>query len=121
MRDAMAAAAAVFEPEEVVVLGLAYRLALKKLSVAPDESIQAEMARLVHNLARSRIRLKKPLRTDAHAVEVANEAVELFSYLEEAPETVLAASREMPALSRSAERIVGAFPREFRDPPVNRL
>ena len=121
MRDAMAVTAAVFEPEEVTVLGLALRLALKKLDARGAAGNEVEVARLVHNLGRSRIRLKKPMRTELHATEIANEAVELFTYLEEAPDAVLAATRESTSLPQSCERIVGAFPRAFRDPPVNRL
>ena len=121
MRDALAPAAAVFEPEEVAVLTLALRIATQKLGVGDGETTQAEVARLVHNLARSRIRLKKPMRKEAHAIEIANEAIELFTYLEEAPEAVLAASREHSVAAIEADRIVGAFPRAFRDVPVNRL
>ena len=120
MRDAMTAAAAVFEPEEVGVLAAALRLALSRLHVEDPETT-TELARLVHNLGRSRIRLRKPLQTDAHAAEIAGEAAELFAYLEEAPDTVLAAARGMGPLPASAERIVGAFPTGFRQPPVSRL
>lgn len=121
MRDVMASAAAVFEPEEVAVLAKALRLASKKVDAAETDFVQVELARLIHNMARSRIRLKKPLRTDAHAAELADEAVELFTYLEEAPDAVLAASRESSLVPATADRIVGAFPRNFRDTPVNRL
>ena len=120
MRDAMMAAAAVFEPEEVGVLATALRLAVSKMHIE-DAATKAELARLVHNLGRSRIRLRKPMQTDAHAAEIAGEAAELFAYLEEAPETVLAAARESGPMPPAAERIVGAFPTRFRQTPVNRL
>ncbi len=120
MRDAMTSAAAVFEPEEVCVLATALRMAMGRVPVKDDEK-KAELARLIHNLGRSRIRLRKPMQTDAHAAEIAGEAAELFAYLEEAPDTILAAAREMPPLPSYAERIVGAFPTAFRQPPISRL
>lgn len=122
MRDAMTSAAAVFEPEEVCVLAHATRQAIEKLAAdgINDCEAQTEVARLVHNLGRSRIRLKKMMATPAHSVEIADEAVELFLYLEEAPETVLAAARGSHS-SDASDRIVGPFPRAFRQPPVNRL
>ena len=120
MRDAMTAAAAVFEPEEVLVLAAALRLATSRMHVE-DAETKAELARLIHNLGRSRIRLRKLMQTDAHAAEIAGEAAELFAYLEEAPETILAAAREADVSSTRAERIIGAFPTQFRQTPVNRL
>ena len=120
MRDVMTAAAAVFEPEEVGVLAAALRLAVSRLHVEDPET-KAELARLIHNLGRSRIRLRKPMQTDAHAAEIAGEAAELFAYLEEAPETILAAARETGPAPSATQRIVGAFPTKFRQPPINRL
>ena len=121
MRDAIALAAAVFEPEEVKILESALKLASAKLATAGLPRRPAiEIAKLVHNLARTRIVLKKPLHTDRHANEIADEVVEHYAYLEKAPEPVLAAAREC-AKSRAPERIIGAFPKAFRQPPVNRL
>ncbi len=123
MRDAMTDAAAVFEPEEVVVLAAALRRAVKKLDfLGPmHPGKDAELARLIHNLGRSRVRLRKPMSTHIHAAEIADDAVELFVYLEEAPDAGLAAARENTALPESAERIVGLFPSAFRQLPSKRL
>ncbi len=121
MRDAMALASAVFEPEEVKVLESALKMALAKLAAALIHSgPDTDVAKLVHNFGRSRIVLKKPLQTDRHAIEIADEVVEHYAYLEKAPDSVLAAAREH-ASARMSERIVGAFPKAFRQPPVNRL
>ena len=123
MRDAMTDAAAVFEPEEVVVLAAALRRAIKKLDLSgpTNPGMEAELARLVHNLGRSRVRLRKPMLTHIHAAEIADDAVELFVYLEEAPDAVLAAARENTALPDSADRVVGLFPNAFRQLPAKRL
>ena len=124
MRDTMVSEAAVFEPEEAKVLAAAYRLTLDRLGAgAREEGGQGhgEIAKLIHNLGRSRIRLKKPLQTGKHAAEVAAQAIEHLSYLEGAPDAVVAAVREGGPAPQGAERIVGVFPNEFRQPPVNRL
>ena len=127
MRDTMVSEAAVFEPEELKVLSTAYRLAMDRLGPEQaDMERGPEVAKLVHNLGRSRIRLKKPLQTPKHAAEIASEAIEQLSYLDHAPESVLAAVRENGVAGRPGSRvdngrIVGAFPNEFRQPPISRL
>ena len=123
MRDAMTDSAAVFEPEEVVVLAAALRRAIKKLDLTgpTNPGMEDELARLVHNLGRSRLRMRKPMLTHIHAAEIADDAVELFAYLEEAPDAVLAAARENTKLTKSADRIVALFPNDFRQLPSKRL
>ena len=124
MRDATATAAAVFEPEEAGVLETAFKMTTKKLATslgAHHKVTDPELARVIHNLGRSRLRLKKPLQTDRHAAEVADEAIEHFSYLEQAPDAILEAARDPGAGTRSGQRVIGAFPSSFRQPPVSRL
>ena len=121
MRDTMARAAAVFEPEEIRVLASALAMTLRRLDSRRTRRVLAcEVAKLVHNLGRSRITFGKPMQTDRHAAEIADEAVEHFDYLVEAPDAVVAAVREESSYPAS-ERIVGAFPNAFRQTPVNRL
>ncbi len=124
MRDTMVSEAAVFEPEEAQILAIAYRMTIERLGPAVQESDpqgKGEIAKLIHNLGRSRVRLKKPLQTQKHAAEVSAQAIEQLHYLNEAPDSVVAAARECAGVRQTAERIVGAFPNEFRQPPVNRL
>ena len=124
MRDTMVSEAAVFEPEEAKILAAAYRLTVERLAAGGrvnDSRCDDEIGKLIHNLGRSRVRLKKPLQTPKHAAEVAAQAIEHLSYLDEAPDAVVAAVREGGGTRQAAERIVAAFPNEFRQPPVNRL
>ena len=114
MLDAMVPGAAVFEPEEVKVLAKACTLAGKTLKdeIGDDATVAPEVARLVHNLGRSRLRLKRRLATTGDAKVLAAEAVELFLYLRgKAQEPV-----EDGAL-RLSPRVVPIFPAAVRAQP----
>lgn len=122
MRDAMNKDAAVFEPEEVAVLEAAFRTAKRRSGLdghaAERQTECSELARLIHNLGRSRIQLKKRLSTPADADRLADEALEVFSYIQEAPDAVLVESR---AASVSTPRAVTMFPAEVRTVPQSPL
>ncbi len=114
MLDAMVSGAAVFEPEEVEVLATACTLAGKTLKdeIQDDPAGAPQIARLVHNLGRSRLRLKRRLATASDAKVLADEAVELFLYLrgktqEPVEESVL----------RPPPRVIPIFPAALRAEP----
>ena len=113
MLDAMAPGAAVFEPEEVDVLAAACDLARKTIGEAATEpDARAELARLVHNLGRSRLRLNRRLATRSDAAALAAEAADLFHYLR--------GSGSAPIEDRVLKpipRTVPIFPAELRMPP----
>ena len=119
MLDAMVPGAAVFEPEEVDVLSAACGLAIRKISKAgqDDPEIRAEVARLVHNLGRSRLRHKKRLKDATDAASLAEEAVDLLGYLHESAQVEVAS----PAVKPMPARAVPIFPAEFRMPPSTTL
>ena len=124
MRDGVASAAAVFEPEEAQVLATAFRIAMARLAKARTGEIEgdgAAVAKLVHDLGRSRIGLRKQLHTDKHAMEIAEQAIEQLAFLDEAPAALAQAAREVRFSALAGERIVAAFPKAYRQPPVNRL
>ena len=120
MRDAMTSESAVFEPEEVKVLDAAYCKATKRLAsrLAEREDQRAELARLVHNLGRSRLQLKKHLRDTADAQSLAEEAVEVFSYMLEAPAALVEEGRQHGAVK---PRAVTIFPADLRMLPTKAL
>lgn len=114
MLDAMVPGAAVFEPEEVDVLAMACALAGKTLKseLQDDAAAAPRLARLVHNLGRSRLRLKRRLATENDAKALAAESVELFLYLrgkeqEPVEESVL----------RPPPRVIPIFPAALRAQP----
>ena len=114
MLDAMAPGAAVFEPEEVDVLAAACALAGKRLSqeIGGDAERAAELARLVHNLGRSRLRHKRRLATERDAEAVAAEAVDLFLFLQ--------GKQQVPiddSVLRPIPRSVPIFPAAMRAAP----
>ena len=119
MLDAMVPGAAVFEPEEVDVLSAACGLAIKKINKAgqDDAEIRSEVARLVHNLGRSRLRHKKKLKDATDAASLAEEAVDLLGYLHEGAQVEVAS----PAVKPMPSRAVPIFPAEFRMPPSTTL
>ena len=124
MRNAMAVAPAVFEPEEARVLESAVERTAGKLKaiLGPDHMIErAELAKVIHDFGRCRLRLNKQLRTEKHAAEIADEAVEHLTYIEGLADGMVCDIREPGARSRPAERIVAAFPASFREPPTGRL
>ena len=118
MLDAIAPGAAVFEPEEVDVLAAACGLALRKIDGTgldgPD--VREDVAKLVHNLGRSRLRHRKRLRDAADAATLAEEATDLLGYLRQAPEIALT-SEGAPPMARA----VPFFPAELRAPPTTLL
>ena len=118
MLDAIAPGAAVFEPEEVDVLAAACRRALRKIGGTgldgPD--VRDDVAKLVHNLGRSRLRHRKRLRDAADAVTLAEEATDLLGYLRQAPDMTLS-SEGAPPMARA----VSFFPAELRAPPTTLL
>lgn len=113
MLDAMTPGAAVFEPEEVDVLALACNLARNRLSKATKGKPEAaaEVARLVHNLGRSRLRARRRLACAADAEAVADEAVDLFLFLQD--------KERIPVedVLRPIPRTVPIFPAEMRAAP----
>lgn len=119
MLDAMVPGAAVFEPEEVDVLAAACGLAIRKIGKAgqDDPEIRAEVARLVHNLGRSRLRHKKKLKDATDAASLAEEAVDLLGYLHEGAQVEVASLTVKPMPPRA----VPIFPAEFRLPPSTTL
>ncbi len=120
MRDAMTSDSAVFEPEEVKILDVAFHLAAKRVGAKlVGRQDQAEgLARLVHNLGRSRLQLKKHLRNTADAQSLANEAAEVFSYLAEAPAAVVEAGRSH---GKVKPRPMTIFPADLRMLPKTAL
>lgn len=118
MLDAIAPGAAVFEPEEVDVLAAACGLALRKIDGTGLEGPDTpqEVAKLVHNLGRSRLRHRKKLRDAADAASLAEEATDLLGYLRQAPDIELS-SEGSPPMARA----VPIFPAELRAPPTTLL
>ena len=114
MLDAMVPGAAVFEPEEVDVLAAACALAGKTLTteMQEDPTVAREIARLVHNLGRSRLRLKRRLATTSDAQALAAEATELFHYLRGKGQEPLEDS-----VLRPSPRVVPIFPAALRAQP----
>jgi len=119
MLDVIAPGAAVFEPEEVDVLAAACGMALKKIDgeALHDPDAREEVARLVHNLARSRIKHHKRMKDAADAAALAEEAADLLFYLRETPE--LAAPGDVSV--QPSMRAVPFFPAELRSPPTSVL
>jgi len=118
MLDVIAPGAAVFEPEEVDILTAACSLALKKIERSDDDAdAKAEVAKLVHNLGRSRLRHRKRLKDAADAASLAEEAADLLGYLRKAPD--LDVSGE--ARAKPSDRAVPFFPAEVRSPPTSLL
>ena len=116
----MTSDSAVFEPEEVKILDVAFHLAAKRVGAKlVGRQDQAEgLARLVHNLGRSRLQLKKHLRNTADAQSLANEAAEVFSYLAEAPAAVVEAGRSH---GKVKPRPMTIFPADLRMLPKTAL
>ena len=114
MLDAMTSGAAVFEPEEVDVLAAACTLAGKtlKTDIKDDPTAAPELARLVHNLGRSRLRAKRRLATASDAQVLAAEAVDLFLYLRGKTPVPLDES-----VLRPIPRAIPIFPAGLRTPP----
>ena len=114
MLDAMTSGAAVFEPEEVDVLAAACTLAGKRLAgdLKDDPAAAAELARLVHNLGRSRLRLKRRLATTGDAQVLAEEAVDLFLYTRDKTREPIE-----DAVLRPSPRAIPIFPAALRSPP----
>ena len=119
MLDVIAPGAAVFEPEEVDVLAAACGLAIKKIDeeALHDPDTREEVARLVHNLARSRIKHRKRMKDAADAAALAEEAADLLGYLRETPE--IAASADVSV--QPSTRAVPFFPADLRSPPTTVL
>ena len=114
MLDAMVPGAAVFEPEEVDVLAKACTLAgtTLKSEIQNDPTVAPEVARLVHNLGRSRLRLKRRLATMSDAKVLAAEAVELFHYLRDKGQDSVEDSVLQPS-----PRVIPIFPAALRAQP----
>ena len=113
MLDAMTCGAAVFEPEEVDVLAMACTLAGKRLFRTIDGNPKAadELARLVHNLGRSRLRHKRRLASAADAQALAAEAIDLFLFLRD--------KQQVPVdeVLQPIPRTVPIFPADMRTAP----
>jgi hypothetical protein len=120
MRDAMTPDSAVFEPEEVKILDAALCEATKRLggALADQEDRKADLARLIHNLGRSRLQLKKALRSPHDAHSLAEEAAEVFSYMREAPAAFVEEGRRQGAVK---QREMTIFPTALRQLPTKAL
>ena len=118
MLDAMAKNAAVFEPKEVEVLTAAFALALSKCGVTRDADADAaektELACLVHNLGRTRLKLGKGLRNSADAAKLADEAADIMGYMKNAQDIKIDAY----VSPRNADRDITIFPTDLRAPPT---
>ena len=116
MRDAMTSESAVFEPEEVKILDAAYRRATQRLGTQlAGRDQRADLARLVHNLGRSRLQLKKQLRDAADVQSLAEEAIEVFSYMLDAPAALLEEGRRRGAVKPRAVTIFSVRPADAAD------
>lgn len=117
MLDAIAKDAAVFEPKEVEVLTAAYTMALKKCGVGrhADAAEKTELACLVHNLGRSRLRLGKSLLTQTDAIKLADEASDVMGYLKHAPQIRIDDAKS----GRCVDRDVTIFPTDLRALPTS--
>ncbi len=120
MRDAMTSETAVFEPEEVRILDAAYRKAAHRLAdtIAAHDDQRSDLARLVHNLGRSRLQLKKHLRDASDAQSLADDAVEVFSYMMAAPAAFVDEGRQHGAVK---PRTMTIFPSDLRMLPTDTL
>ncbi len=118
MLDAIAPGAAVFEPEEVDVLTAACGLAIRKIDRATrdDPEVRDKVAKLIHNLGRSRLRHHKKLKDAADAASLAEEAADLLGYLRDAPDLHVASESATPS-----RRQVPFFPANVRLPPTSIL
>ena len=117
MFDAMAPGASVFEPEEVDVLASACELARQAIGKdATDPEARVKLARLVHNLGRSRLRLNRRLATPNDAAALAAEAADLFHYLRG-----LTCEPVEHSVLKPIPRTVPIFPVELRVPPISLL
>lgn len=116
MLDAMAKNAAVFEPKEVEVLTAAFSLALSKCGVTreADPAEKTELACLVHNLGRTRLKLGKGLRNSADAAKLADEAADIMGYMKNAQDIKIDAY----VSPRNADRDITIFPTDLRAPPT---
>ena len=96
------------------MLATACTLAGKMLKdeAADDPAAAQELAKLVHNLGRSRLRLKRRLATSGDAQVLASEAVELFLYLRGKTQEPVEAG-----VLQLSPRVIPIFPAALRAQP----